>query len=177
MMRYLLSAVAVALWASHALASEFTVSPGFLVTVHAALPSVTPAPGVVPFDTDYGAAARRAVREGLPLYVWVAYKCPSSANQIPEAVHVFLSEFEGSDEQRVVVGLPNGSGWLDEAGVVQAEDCCATALRAVVSRRQAMRSSRSAGGSWGGSSGMVGMRQQPAMRSGRTAHRGGACAT
>src|SRR5215471_15208002 len=50
----------------------------------------------------YAEGYRKALTGGKPLLVWVAYKCPSSANQIPEAVHAYLPSLNGSRVQRVV---------------------------------------------------------------------------
>lgn len=78
---------------------------------------------------DYGEASRKAAREGKTLYVWVAYNCPSSAVQLPEAIHCFVDSFQDDATQRVIVATPNGRGWLSLRGTVMAEDCCAATLR------------------------------------------------
>jgi hypothetical protein len=82
----------------------------------------------------YDEAAALAVREKRPLFVWVGYSCPSSAFQLPEAVHTFTEEFFGDRKQRVIASVPNSRGWLDYAGEVSAADCCASNLRAVVNQ-------------------------------------------
>lgn len=153
----------------------------------------TPTPGTAEFLTDYKTAADLAARERKLLYVWVAYKCPSSANQILDAVHVFVDRFQGDDRQRVVVAVPDGSGWLHLAGEVQAEDCCASELRRVVERHDATHHATPPtaptvqGPTWTGSSMGMGMVSRPMMmggwggsgfRGGRShGGGGGACAT
>lgn len=144
---------------------------------------VKPDPHVVPFLTSYTEAGELAAKENRPLMVWIAYKCPSSANQLPGAVHVFLDRFQGDTTQRVVVGVPDGKGWLNLAGTVKAEDCCASTLTRVAEggpKRVEMQTHQHTptiqGGSWGG--GMMGqpMRTAPTrfqLRGGG----GGACST
>lgn len=102
------------------------------VAEQAPRPPQAPAPPAG--SADYSAAYQSAVREGRTLYVWVGYKCPSSANQLSEAVHVFVDSFRGSTVQRVVVGVPDGVGGLDRVGEVLAPDCCAAELERVARR-------------------------------------------
>jgi hypothetical protein len=107
------------------------------VNVSPTPPAPTPAPDL--YAMTYGEAARKAAREGRPLCVWVQYKCPSSAAQLPECVHCFVDEMYGSRTQRVVGAVPDGEGWMGYAGEVSAADCCASSLRAVLERgRQAV---------------------------------------
>lgn len=96
------------------------------------LPEVRP--GVLPsasWGLSYKEASEKAALEKKILCVWVAYKCPSTANQLPETIHCFVEEHERDRTQRVVVGIPNGRGWLTEAGTVLAADCCANEIHRV----------------------------------------------
>jgi len=77
----------------------------------------------------YAEGYRKALLAGKPLLVWVAYKCPSSANQLPQAVHAYLPALNGSTTPRVVGNLPDGRGGFESTGVVEAPDCCANSLR------------------------------------------------
>src|SRR5262252_4048348 len=77
----------------------------------------------------YAEGYRKALLAGKPLLVWVAYKCPSSANQLPTAVHAYLPVLNGSTTPRVVGNLPDGRGGFESTGVVEAPDCCANSLR------------------------------------------------
>jgi hypothetical protein len=108
------------------------VSAGLVCSVLAyagPLPQSTLAVADVDRPLSYQEATAKAVKDKKPLCVWVAYKCPSTAGQLPECVHCFLDAFEGSKDQRVVVALPNSVGWLSVAGVVAAPDCCAANIR------------------------------------------------
>jgi hypothetical protein len=79
-------------------------------------------------------AYRQAIDEGKPLAIWVNYKCPSTALQLTDFVHTFASDYKGDSTPRVVVGLPDGQGWLSKAGEVSGEDCCASNVRLAAER-------------------------------------------
>ena len=105
----------------------------------------TPAPEVAapdPFYTLY----QQAVASRQPLYVWIDYRCPSSANQAG-GLHFHAPGTRWRDVQgpAVVVLKPlAAAGWLGREKVVLARDCCAAALTSGLSA-ELQPASRAAG--------------------------------
>jgi len=95
-----------------------------------------------PYDAGY----RLAGAQGKPLLVWVQYKCPSSANQVPGAVHVQASQMNGSRAQRVIVGVPDGKGGFRSMGTVPAAAVCAQNLQALLPVAQRATAARGTAG-------------------------------
>lgn len=89
---------------------------------------------IQPAIKSYGDLREEAIRDSKPLVVWIGYKCPSSAVQVPGMLHHHVSENEWFDYKGpgVVVGVPDGKGGLKVAAFILASDCCATNIRAAV---------------------------------------------
>lgn len=100
----------------------------------------------------YGSLYAEAVKESKPLVVWIGYKCPSSAVQVPGMVHYHApgNSWEKWDRPGVVVSVPGGDGSMYFAEFIGAADCCATNIKAAVERtlqrweRQTARANTSA---------------------------------
>lgn len=103
-----------------------------------ALPPQAPCPPQAPpiRQDAYSTARTQAIKDSKPLCVWIGYKCPSSAVQVPGMVHYHASgnTWNGIQGPAVVVAVPGGDGKLYQGEVVAAERCCAVELRAAVER-------------------------------------------
>lgn len=99
---------------------------------------------VDPFAERY----RQAVATNQPLYVWVGYRCPSSADQLAGALHVHLPiGWRGIAKPSVVVLRPSSppDGWLRRMAVVDAKDCCAAELARALAGPAEVRAARVGG--------------------------------
>ena len=93
------------------------------------LPQTTPAPEVKPATDPFFELYQEAMRSGKTLYVWVDYRCPSSALQVG-GLHFYAPEKRWRDVTgpAVVILKPRGDGWMGREKVVLAKDCCAREL-------------------------------------------------
>jgi hypothetical protein len=73
--------------------------------------------------TDYAALARGTKT----VFVWVAYRCPSSASQVV-GVHRHCDNYLGITRPCVVVLKPRNGTELVRERVIEAKDCCASSL-------------------------------------------------
>ncbi len=76
----------------------------------------------------------QALKESRPLCIWVGYRCPSSADQVPGMLHYHTAVYKDVKGPAVVVLIPWSDGKLYRGEVVSAEKCCAAELRAAVER-------------------------------------------
>jgi hypothetical protein len=106
-------------------------------TVTRAEPSRFVIKRVSPPAPTYSQARAEALRESKPLVVWISYKCPSSAVQVPGMVHFHApgERWEQWQGPGVVVGVPGGDGEVYVAGFIGAADCCASSIKAAVERK------------------------------------------
>lgn len=94
-----------------------------------------PPQSVVAAASTFAQLRDEAIRESKPLVVWIGYRCPSSANQLPGFVHHHAgASWEGVSDQGVIVYVPKGDGFLYNAGFIGADECCAANMRAAVER-------------------------------------------
>lgn len=71
---------------------------------------------------EYDALARGRQR----VYIWVAYRCPSSASQV-DGEHRFVTRYRDVNRPAVIVLRPQ-DGVLIRDRVIEARDCCASTL-------------------------------------------------
>lgn len=130
----ILTLLAACLAVSPASAQNFTIrraDPPITFSVKQA-PSFV----IVPQTRTYGDMRAESIKANKPLVVWIGYKCPSSAAQVPGMLHhhVTAEEWYGYKGPGVVVGVPDGKGELKVAAFIAASNCCATNIRDAVER-------------------------------------------
>lgn len=91
-------------------------------------------PAIVPAKS-LNSLWEQALKETRPLCIWVGYRCPSSAIQVPGMLHWHQAEaYKEVKGPAVVVLVPGGDGKLYRGEVIAADKCCAAELRAAVER-------------------------------------------
>jgi hypothetical protein len=125
-------------------------------------PTLSGEKGTVPFFSSDAAARAESIRTGQPYVLWINYKCPSSANQLPGYAHSFAPSWMGDGTQRVAVGVPMNGQLYWSGEPILAANCCAASIDSMVSetrmrmtpRRTVMRTSTAG---WGGMGMQMGM--------------------
>lgn len=64
-------------------------------------------------DQDYVKMSKKAAKENKGLVIWVRCNNPAVVRQNRDVYHVMVDQFPGVKEKGVVVGKPDGKGWMD----------------------------------------------------------------